>query len=107
ALLRIGLVVERNDLDLLALDAALGVQFVGEELEGLEPDFADAGAAARQRIDITDLDCLLRHRRSAGHEQREGRRRHEFTHVFARLIGVSWYWLRPGRSDGLDVSHSA
>ena len=71
AFLRIGLVVERNDLDLLAENAALGVQLVGEKLEGLQADFADAGAAARQRIDIADFDRLLRHRRTAEHRQRK------------------------------------
>ena len=81
AFLRIGLVVERDDLDLLALDAALGIHFVGKKLEGLQADFADAGAAARQRVDIADLERLLRHRRAAEHRQREGRSHHEFTHV--------------------------
>src|ERR1700728_2590764 len=45
ALLRVGLVVERDDLDLFAQNAALGIELVGEKLEGLEADFADAGAA--------------------------------------------------------------
>ena len=65
--LRVGLVVERNDLDLFALDAALGVHFLGKELERLQADFADAGAAAGQRVDIPDLERLLRHRRAAEH----------------------------------------
>ncbi len=47
-------------LDLLALNAALGVHFVGKELEYLQADFADAGAASRQRIDIADLNGFLR-----------------------------------------------
>ncbi len=45
AFLRVGLVVERYDFDFLALDAALGIQLIGNELEGLQADFADAGAA--------------------------------------------------------------
>jgi hypothetical protein len=49
-----------NDLDLLAENAALGIELFGEELERLEADFADAGAAARQRIDVADLDRFLR-----------------------------------------------
>ncbi len=73
ALLRIGLVVQWDDLDLLAEDAALGVQLVGQELEGLEADFADAGAAAGEWIDVTDLHGLLRHRRAAEHRQRDRR----------------------------------
>ena len=81
AFLRIGLVVERYDLDLLALDAALGVHFIGEKLEGLEADFADAGTTARQWVDITDLERLLRHRRSAEQRQCKGRSYYEFSHV--------------------------
>src|SRR5258708_15692490 len=81
AFLRIGLVVERNDLDLLALNAAFRVHFVGKELEYLQADFADAGAASRQRIDIADLDCLLRYRRAAEHRQRKRRSHHQSTHV--------------------------
>ena len=42
AFLRIGLVVEGKDLELLAGGAALGVELIGEELEGLEADLADA-----------------------------------------------------------------
>jgi hypothetical protein len=49
------------------------VQLIGEKLEGLEADFADAGAAAGQWIDITDLHGLLRHRRAAEYRQRNGR----------------------------------
>ena len=63
------MVVERNDLDLLALDAALGVNLVGKKLERLEADLADAGAAARQRIDETDFQCFLG--QCAAVEQRE------------------------------------
>ena len=59
AFLRVGLVVERNDLDLLAEDAALGVQLVGDKLKYLQVDLADAGAAARKRVDQADLDGIL------------------------------------------------
>jgi hypothetical protein len=69
AFLRIGLVVERHDLDLLAENAALGVHLVGEKLEGLVADLADTGATAGQRVDVTDLDGFLRHR--GGREQRQ------------------------------------
>ena len=80
AFLRVGLVVERNDFDLLAENAALGVQFIGQILKGLEADFADAGAAARERVDIADFHGVLRHRRSAQHGQCERRSHHQFTH---------------------------
>ena len=72
AFLRIGLVVERNDLDLLAEHAALGVQFVGQVLEGLQSALADAGAAARQRVDIAQLHRVFGDRRGA--ENRQARR---------------------------------
>jgi len=52
-----------------------------EKLEGLQADFADAGAAARQWVDITDFESLLRHHCSAEHRQREGSSHHEFAHV--------------------------
>ena len=81
AFLRIGLVVERDDLDLLAQNAALGIELVGNELKCLEADLADAGAATRQRVDITDFDGFLRHRRSAHHRQRESSSHHELTHI--------------------------
>ena len=58
--LRVELVVEADDLELLAEHAALGVDLVGEELERLEADLADAGAAAGERIDVGDLDRVLR-----------------------------------------------
>jgi hypothetical protein len=87
AFLRIGLVVERNDLDLLAEDAALGIRFIGKELKRLQADFADAGAAARQRIDISDLDRLLRHCHASEHRQ-QGGSHHELTHVVP-----PWNWL--------------
>jgi len=67
ALLRIGLVVERNDLDLLAQNAALGVRLVGQILERLQADLADAGAAARQRVDIADFERFLRDSAAAEH----------------------------------------
>ena len=61
AFLRIGLVVEGDDLDFLAVQAAGRVDLVGEIFEGLQADFADRGAAARQRIDISRfLSCLPR-----------------------------------------------
>jgi len=47
ALLRIGFVVERNDFDLMAEDAALRVDLIGKILERLKSAFADAGATAR------------------------------------------------------------
>jgi hypothetical protein len=62
----------------------------GEELERLQSDFADTGATSRQRIDVTDLERLLRYRRAAGHQQREGGSGHEFAHVIPPLIGISW-----------------
>ena len=66
AFLRIGLVVEPDDLDLLAEEAAGGVDLVGEILVGLQPDFADRSAAPGEGIDIADLDCVVRQRRSGG-----------------------------------------
>ena len=62
AFLRIDLVVIADDLELLAEHAALGVDFLGNELERLEANLADARPAARQRIDIGDLEGVLRRR---------------------------------------------
>ena len=64
ALLRIGLVVQPDDFDLLAEEAAGGVDLVGEILERLEADFADRRAAPGEGIDITDLDRVVRERRN-------------------------------------------
>src|SRR6266478_3543956 len=106
AFLRIGFVVERNDLDLLALDAALGVHFVGEELEYLQADFADAGAATRQRVDIADLDRLLRYRRAAEHRQRKRRSYHQPTHVIPPGIAFLGYCPKWGRLERLKLQRS-
>ena len=81
ALLRVDLVVERHDLDLLAENPALGIQFIGEELKGLQAFFANAGTATRQRVDVADFKGILGHSRRAEHRQREERSHHEFTHV--------------------------
>ena len=59
AFLRVELVVVGDDLELLAQDAALGVGDLGEIVEGLEADLADAGAAARERIDVGELDGVI------------------------------------------------
>ncbi len=75
AFLRVDLVIERHDLDLLAADAALGVHFVGQILKRLEADFADAGAAAGQRIDVGDFQCILRDSSSA-ERKRKSRSQH-------------------------------
>ena len=71
AFLRVRLVVERNDFDLLAQNAALGIEFFGNELVRLEADLADAGAAPRQWIDIADLHRFLRNGCSTNQRQRE------------------------------------
>ena len=86
ALLRVQLVVERHDLDLLAENPALGIQFIGEELKGLQVSFASAGTATRQRVDVADFKGILGHCRRAEHRQREERRHHEFTHVDSPLL---------------------
>ena len=53
--LRIDLVVEREELDLLAVDAAGGVDRVDVELMRLLRENAGAGGAAGERIDEGDL----------------------------------------------------
>ena len=45
AFLRVQLVVERHDLNLLAENPALGIQLIGEELKGFQASFANAGTA--------------------------------------------------------------
>jgi hypothetical protein len=77
--LRIGLVVESDDLELLAVDAALGVYLVGEKLENLQTDFADRRTATRQWIDVGDLYVLRL--RAKGHEA-EGKRCDDALHEF-------------------------
>ena len=72
--LRVELVVEGNELDLLAEHTALGVLQVGDELERLETDLADAGAAARKRIDVGDLGRVLRRGRGAQAQHRTNRK---------------------------------
>ena len=81
ALLRVQLVVERHDLDLLAENPALGIQLIGEELKGLQVSFASAGTATLQRVDPANFAGILGQSRRAEHRQREERSHHEFTHV--------------------------
>ena len=69
AFLRVGLVVEGQDLELLARRAALGVKLVRQELEGLEAHLADRGAGTRERIDVGDLDRVLGEGLAAGQGQ--------------------------------------
>src|SRR5258708_21772738 len=64
AFLRVGLVIERNDLDLLALNTALGIYLVGEKLERLQSDFPDTAAPSRQRIDVPVLKRLFLYARA-------------------------------------------
>ncbi len=102
AFLRIGLVVERNDLHLLAEDAALGIQFVGEKLKGLEADFSDTGAAPRQRVDIADLHGVLRHRATGKQRHRQHRSHHHFAHDHPPWM-FSCVELLPGTANGISL----
>src|SRR6516225_3018746 len=79
AFLRIGFVVEGNNLHFLAEDATFRIQFVSEKLEGLQAGFSDAGTAAGERVDVADFDALLRERCAAEYRQ-EGRNYHPMTH---------------------------
>ena len=63
------LVVVTDNFDLLADHPALGIDVVGNELELIEADLADAGAATRERIDIADLDGVFGRRRHGGHAE--------------------------------------
>ena len=74
--LRIGLVVERDDFEFLALRAAGGVQLIGEVLERLQADLADRRAASRQRIDVADFYRLIRERRAGDKTCRQSQTSH-------------------------------
>ena len=66
----------------------LALTCVGDEIELVEADLADAGAAARKRIDIADLDGALGRRRHGGaaeHGQPEGREDKSF-HAFLLVV---------------------
>ncbi len=54
--LRIALVIEWDDLELLAIHPTRRIDLVRQVVVGLQAAFADGGAAARQRINVTDLD---------------------------------------------------
>ena len=89
AFLGVGLVVEGQDLELLAGSAAFTVQLFGEELEGLEANFTDGGPRPRQRVDIGDLNGLLGECRAVdggqcteAHKGREQAGRHGASEVF-------------------------
>ena len=69
--LRISLVVERHDFEVLAVDAASGVDFIRNEAVGVQADFADRGVASRQWIDEGDLDRVLRQRGRREQAQRQ------------------------------------
>ncbi len=58
-LLRIGLVIKRNQLEFFPARAAFRIQIVDHELILLEPHFADRGTRPRKRIDIGDLDRIF------------------------------------------------
>jgi hypothetical protein len=57
ALLRRGLVVESNDLELDPGRVA-GAELFADVLKGLEAVLADVGKRPRQRVDPGDLDCF-------------------------------------------------
>ena len=56
-----------------------GVQLFGDELKCLQSDFADAGAAARERVDVADLDSFLGYRGCA-EDRQEGGNYHPMAH---------------------------
>jgi len=90
ALLRIGLVVERHDLDLVAENAALGVELVGQILECLQTTLADAGATAGERIDVADLEGVLSRRGMTEHRGDHGNGQSELAHFFVSSLAIDF-----------------
>ena len=75
AFLGVDLVVVAHDFELLAEDAALGVDLLGEILEGLEPRLAGARGKPGQRIDEGDPNGFLGARGGAQQHRCAGQQR--------------------------------
>lgn len=98
-LLGIKLIVVGDDFELAAEHAALRVGGVGKIIEGLETDFADAGAAAGQRVDVGDFDRFLRRGRhrgddsgSSGAQRDDEARRHRDPPKFLKSCATGRCW---------------
>ena len=83
--LRVALVIEWDNLDLLAVQPPGRIDFIGQEVESLQAAFAGRGAAARQRIDVADLDRVLRQRGRRRKAQRQRAASQSRFHHFAFL----------------------
>ena len=94
-LLRLGLVVLGDDLDLAAHDAALGVERRGRDLDAVAPAAIDGGGIAGQAGRNADLVDLLRAGRCGRQRGRESGERRELLlrHDFPPL-SLFWFELQ-------------
>ncbi len=72
ALLRIDLVVEADDFQLVAVDTTVGVDFLGMEFEMIERGLPGGGHRAGERVDQRDANGI----RAGGAHQQDGRGDH-------------------------------